>query len=69
MNTMGALVGVDVGGTFTDVVVADSEKGIAAVAKVPSTPGNQAIGFACAMTMSLVTSGCRAISVARPAWL
>jgi N-methylhydantoinase A len=43
---MGALVGVDVGGTFTDVVVADSEKGIAAVAKVPSTPGNQAIGFA-----------------------
>ena len=46
MNKTGALIGVDVGGTFTDVVVADSESGIAAVAKVPSTPANQAIGFA-----------------------
>jgi N-methylhydantoinase A len=43
---MGLLVGVDVGGTFTDVVVADSERGVLAVAKVPSTPQNQAVGFA-----------------------
>lgn len=42
---MGLLVGVDVGGTFTDVVVADSERGVIAVAKVPSTPRNQALGF------------------------
>ena len=42
---MGVLVGVDVGGTFTDVVVADREKGVLAVAKVPSTPQNQALGF------------------------
>jgi N-methylhydantoinase A len=42
---MGFLVGVDVGGTFTDVVLADSQKGVLAVAKVPSTPQNQALGF------------------------
>ena len=46
---MGLLVGVDVGGTFTDVVVADGESGVLAVAKVPSTPRNQAEGFAHAL--------------------
>jgi N-methylhydantoinase A len=42
---MGLLVGVDVGGTFTDVVVASSEGDVIDVAKVPSTPENQALGF------------------------
>ena len=42
---MGLLVGVDVGGTFTDVVVANSESGVIDVGKVPSTPQNQALGF------------------------
>ena len=40
-----ALAGVDVGGTFTDVFVLDEAKGTATVAKVPSTPANQAVGF------------------------
>ena len=40
-----ALAGVDVGGTFTDVFVLDEAKGTATVAKVPSTPSNQAVGF------------------------
>lgn len=40
-----ALAGVDVGGTFTDVFVLDEAKGEVTVAKVPSTPANQAIGF------------------------
>lgn len=39
------LVGVDVGGTFTDVVVRDERDGSVIVAKVPSTPADQAEGF------------------------
>lgn len=42
---MGLVVGVDVGGTFTDVVVADTESGAIGVAKVASTPSNQSLGF------------------------
>ena len=38
-------LGVDIGGTFTDVFVLDEAAGTARVAKVPSTPANQAIGF------------------------
>lgn len=37
--------GVDVGGTFTDVVLFDPSSGRLAVAKVPSTPANQAGGI------------------------
>lgn len=39
------IAGVDVGGTFTDVFVLDEAAGTARVAKVPSTPANQAVGF------------------------
>jgi len=39
------LAGVDVGGTFTDVFVLDESAGRVTVAKVPSTPANQAEGF------------------------
>ncbi len=42
----GAIVGVDVGGTFTDVFAIDRESGRATIAKVPTTPENQAAGFA-----------------------
>ena len=37
--------GVDVGGTFTDVVAFDDQTGAIKAAKVPSTPDNQAVGF------------------------
>ena len=37
-------VGVDVGGTFTDIFVQDQESGEAWSAKVLTTPENQAIG-------------------------
>jgi N-methylhydantoinase A len=37
--------GVDVGGTFTDVVLFDEASGRITAAKVPSTPSNQAEGF------------------------
>ena len=39
------MFGVDVGGTFTDVVVFDEDTGEVRAGKVPSTPANQAIGF------------------------
>ncbi len=35
------IIGVDVGGTFTDVILTDSTTGQQYVNKVPSTPGNQ----------------------------
>ncbi len=38
-------VGVDVGGTFTDLFFYDEARGVCETAKVPSTPGNQAVGF------------------------
>jgi N-methylhydantoinase A len=39
------VVGVDVGGTFTDVFFLDEANGRCLTAKVPSTHGNQAAGF------------------------
>ena len=39
------MVGVDVGGTFTDVFVLDEEAGVARVAKVPTTRPDQSGGF------------------------
>ena len=41
---MSKIVGVDVGGTFTDLIVLDDETGAVSIAKVPSTPENQAYG-------------------------
>ena len=40
----GAVVGVDVGGTFTDLVLMDPGSGRVRIAKVPTTPENQAFG-------------------------
>ncbi len=45
----GAIVGVDVGGTFTDLVYIEPEGGAVRIAKVPTTPGNQAEGFMAAI--------------------
>ena len=39
------IIGVDVGGTFTDVVVVDEHSGRISVYKTPSTPANQAEGI------------------------
>lgn len=40
-------LGIDVGGTFTDFALWDSERSVATLIKVPSTPSNQAEGVAC----------------------
>ena len=39
------VIGVDVGGTFTDVFVLDEAAGRAEIAKVPTTPADQSKGF------------------------
>ena len=39
------VVGVDVGGTFTDLFVLDEQAGGAQIVKVPSTRGEEAKGF------------------------
>ena len=38
-------IGIDTGGTFTDVVALDEETGELVTTKTPSTPGNPADGF------------------------
>src|SRR6201981_3555108 len=38
-------IGVDVGGTFTDLLALDPERGVFRVAKVASTPADQSLGF------------------------
>ena len=43
------LVGVDVGGTFTDLVLVDEATGEVRVAKVLTTPRNQAVGVLAAL--------------------
>jgi N-methylhydantoinase A len=45
----GQVVGVDVGGTFTDLVMIDPASGSVRLAKVPSTPDNQAHGVMAAL--------------------
>lgn len=42
---VGVVVGIDVGGTFTDVCALDERSGELRVAKVPSTRGREADGF------------------------
>ena len=42
---MPRLVGVDIGGTHTDLIFVDDETGRLSVAKVPTTPDNQAEGL------------------------
>jgi N-methylhydantoinase A len=38
------VIGCDVGGTFTDLILLDESAGEVSIAKVPTTPDNQAIG-------------------------
>lgn len=42
---MAILVGVDVGGTFTDILIFDSDTGSVRVVKTPSTVDDQSLGF------------------------
>lgn len=53
-TSSGAVVGVDVGGTFTDLVELDQSSGRVRLAKVPSTLDNQAFG----VLNALAAAGC-----------
>lgn len=44
-RSRGVLLGIDVGGTFTDIFAVDQEDGAFSVHKVPSTRGREAEGF------------------------
>ena len=50
---MGWRVGVDIGGTFTDVALVDEGSGEIGVAKVPTTPRNLAEGVLAALGMAM----------------
>src|SRR5690242_8069368 len=43
------IIGIDVGGTFTDLVARDPATGRLAIAKVPSTPADPSRGFLTAL--------------------
>ncbi len=45
----GLIAGIDVGGTFTDLVLVDPARGTVRLAKTPTTPGNQAQGVMAAL--------------------
>ena len=45
MASKALTVGIDVGGTFTDLLAVDTAAGTVKLAKVPTTVENQAIGF------------------------
>jgi N-methylhydantoinase A len=51
------VVGVDVGGTFTDLVLLDEATGAVSTAKVPSTPRNQAEGVLASLSEVSVAPG------------
>jgi N-methylhydantoinase A len=47
---VGVRVGIDTGGTFTDLVAVDTESGRSTVSKVPSNPGDPVAAVAAALT-------------------
>ena len=46
------IVGVDVGGTFTDLILFDEERREVRIAKVPTTVENQAFGVLAALAQA-----------------
>ena len=58
------ILGIDIGGTFTDVVMLNTDTGEQRLAKVPSTPRDQSIGFAHGIEQVLKQHGVAPESVA-----
>ena len=51
------LIGVDVGGTFTDLIISDSETRESAIHKVPTTPDDPSEGAAAGIAALCERSG------------
>ncbi|NKC31218.1 hydantoinase/oxoprolinase family protein [Roseomonas sp. BU-1] len=58
-------VAVDIGGTFTDITLQDSETGRAWTAKTPSTPHDPSEGFLNGVRLVLETAGEQAVRIGR----
>ena len=50
-------LGVDIGGTFTDLVIMDEETGAITIEKVPSTPSDPSMSFHAIMLQGLAAAG------------
>ena len=50
-------VGIDTGGTFTDVVAVDEDTGEVATTKTPTTPGDPSVGFMAGLAKVLAMLG------------
>src|SRR6204780_3557268 len=57
-------IGIDTGGTFTDIVAYDEDTGELALTKTPTTPGDPSIGFADGLAKVLCQVGADDRSVA-----
>lgn len=62
---MSVLVGIDIGGTFTDVVALDEKDGTLNVTKVPSTPGKFEKGFFNGLSKILATGNAKPEDIKR----
>lgn len=54
---MSYIAGIDVGGTFTDVTLLDTESGHCWIAKTPSTPQDQSLGFLAGLRRAAALAG------------
>src|SRR5450631_3283444 len=61
----GIVIGIDTGGTFTDVTILDRRDGVMRTAKTPTTPHDPSEGFAQAARDGLAVMGGEAESVSR----
>src|SRR5215468_55880 len=60
-----AIVGVDTGGTFTDVTLLDQATGCIWTAKTPSTPDDPSRGFGCGIAEALTAAGLTGADIGR----
>jgi N-methylhydantoinase A len=59
------LVGIDIGGTFTDIVLMDAASGTVHTDKLPTTPQDQSIAFAAGVQRASRSIGCEPSSIIR----
>ena len=65
LNGHSYAVAIDIGGTFTDVMLREQHTGKAWRAKTPSHPADPSVAFIAGMTQALALAGADAASVSR----